>query len=136
MLKDGTAATARNDKGGGLLHYVRDNEDLVSRLIAAGCDVNLKTKEHYTPLMLAIESGYSKQAKLLLEAGASPDVIFPYEDYRPLHLAAFYGYVDIVKSLIKAGADLNAIDEEKCTPLHRAIKVIDDPSCNDMGNCD
>lgn len=127
MLREGTAAAARDNQGCGLLHYIRaDNDILASQLIAVGCDVDLKDDHEYTPLMLALESGYSKLVRVLLEAGANHKVIFSYSQYTPMHVAAYYAYGDILKALIKAGADLNALDEDQCTPLHIAVQQIDD----------
>ena len=39
---------------------------------------------------------------------------------RALHDKAWSGYVDVAKVLIQNGADMNAVDEEKQTPLHRS----------------
>lgn len=125
MLKEGTAAAARDNEGAGLLHYAKDDEDLAHQLIEAGCDVNLKSKGQYTPLMLAIESRHQNLVKILLEAGARHDVVYPYGGSTPMTSAGFYGNVDIVRSLIKAGADVNSIDGKKSTALHAAIGEID-----------
>jgi ankyrin repeat protein len=43
-------------------------------------------------------------------------------DITPLHLAAFRGDVSVIEYLIKAGADIKAIDNEKNSLLHYAIK--------------
>ena len=37
----------------------------------------------------------------------------------PLHLAAISGQLDVVQFLVKCRANVNAIDDEQMTPVHR-----------------
>lgn len=69
------------------------------------------------------ESQYQEWEK----TGFNPDHKFIVEDYNItyeltlLSIAAKGGYKVIVNTLIKKGADVNIIDEDGMTPLHRAI---------------
>lgn len=117
-LQDGSAATARDDNGCNLLYYVQDNETLAHKLIAAGCNVNLRDFRGESPLLIAVEKGHSKLVKILLDAGANHAAKYRHKDYRPIHMAAFYGFADIAELLIRAGADVNVLDRYHCSPLH------------------
>lgn len=126
MLKDGSAAAARDQNSRNFLHYVPDNDVLATQLIAAGCDVNLEDNEGYTPLIFAVGWGFSKLTQILLEAGASCDTdIYFCSSTRPLHLAVKNKHTNIVALLVEAGADLNALDDNHSTPLHLIARETD-----------
>lgn len=111
--------------------------NIVSGLIVAGVDVNVKDNFGQTGLMLSAEKGHLAVVKALLAAGADPnskdhnertalivasafgraDVVGVLLDAgaKPsesnsgaLRIAAEEGYTDLVKTLLAAGADANA----------------------------
>jgi ankyrin repeat protein len=87
----------------------------VRRLLKRGVDVNARTIVYkgLTPLSLAARNGHTDIVKLLLEAGADPNVE-SYEGRTPLMQVA---NGNICRMLLAAGADARAVDDERCTVL-------------------
>lgn len=106
----------------GLAAYFGKNE-AVKYLIKAGAEVNSPSKNslRVTPLQSAVAGGHLEITRLLLEAGASPNVR-EQGGYTPLHTAAQNGAVEIVRSLIFGGANVEAINEKNEKPLDIALK--------------
>jgi ankyrin repeat protein len=81
-----------------------------------GYDIN---NQYYTYLTRATGNGHFEIVKLLLDAGADPDI--PDERGRtPLMIASKKGYDQIIKLLIKKGANLETQDSKGWTPLIHA----------------
>ena len=107
------------------------HEKIVEYLIKAGAEVNSPSKNSLgvTPLQSAVAGGHLEITRLLLTAGASPNVREG-GGYTPLHTAAYNGDVEIVRSLIFGGADLEAKSDKKETPLDMARKSGHDEVAN------
>jgi len=92
----GLASTRRPD-GYPVLHFAvgMDDMEIVSALLKAGCDVNIRNKSDHTGSV----------------------------DETALHNAAFWGRDEIALLLIEAGADVNALDEHHTTPLDEARRL-------------
>ena len=97
--------------------------EAVKYLIKAGAEVNSPSKNSLgvTPLQSAVAGGHLEITRLLLEAGASPNVRERSGD-TPLHAAAQNGDVEIVRSLIFGGANVETINEKNEKPLDIALK--------------
>lgn len=106
----------------GLAAYFGKSEAL-KYLIKAGAEVNSPSKNSLgvTPLQSAVAGGHLEIIRLLLEAGASPNVR-ERGGSTPLHTAAYNGDVEIVRSLIFGGADLEAVNGDHEKPLDIALK--------------
>jgi len=106
----------------GLAAYFGKSE-AVKYLIKAGAEVNSPSKNslRVTPLQSAVAGGHLEITRLLLEAGASPNVR-ERDGYTPLHAAAQNGDVEIVRSLIFGGANVETINEKNEKPLDIALK--------------
>lgn len=48
---------------------------------------------------------------------------FKYISWTPLHLATYFGHIDVVEHLLSRYADVNAINENGDTPLHKAAFI-------------
>ncbi len=84
--------------------------DMVRLLLSAGADVNaLSADRSYTPLMDAAQKGDHNMCKILLEAGANPDVKSK-DGQTALVLATGRGDVELCKLLISCGADPSVPD--------------------------
>jgi hypothetical protein len=105
-------------------------EYLRNALASGELDPNKRDGEGYTPLWWASHRGNTEKVKLLLEAGADPNIKgYGRENSTPLYTAANLGHPEIVKMLIEAGADVNfQIPWNKKTPLLVAIGTCDSPS--------
>lgn len=91
----------------------------VSRLIAAGADVNAANAGGATALMFATLSGDPLVTSLLVRAGARTDSKAKL-GWTALALAAVKGYTDVGEVLLDAGADQGARDAYGWTALMRA----------------
>lgn len=107
----------------GLAAYFGKSE-AVKYLIKAGAQVNSPSKNSLavTPLQSAVAGGHLEITRLLLEAGANPNVREG-SGHTPLHTAAHNGDIEIVRSLIFGGADLEAINTNNEKPLDMALKA-------------
>ena len=96
--------------------------DIVKLLLNFGAKVNAIADANgfgdapYTALMRACIGGQAKTARVLLDAGADPNL--KREDgQRALHFAAAQGDLECVKLLLEYGADVDAKDLFGRTPL-------------------
>lgn len=107
------------------------HEKIVEYLIKAGAEVNSPSKNSLgvTPLQSAVAGGHLEITRMLLTAGASPNVR-EQGGYTPLHTAAHNGDVEIVRSLLFGGADLEAKSDKKETPLDMALTAGHDEVAN------
>ncbi|MBL3665443.1 ankyrin repeat domain-containing protein [Streptomyces sp. M2CJ-2] len=81
----------------------------VQALLRAGADPERGDSDGTTPLYLASVQGEAEVARLLLEAGASPDTESRGvgSDGTPLCAAACWGHTETVRELLAHGADPN-----------------------------
>lgn len=120
--------------------------DEIQRLIDGGADVNVEDENGYTPLDVAAIEGQNEAVKLLAFNGADLDATdfmenaytwerfdsyellidlgvdpqAPYKDgSTALHWAANCE-ASYTKFLLEQGVDVNAVDDQLSTPLHRA----------------
>mmetsp|Transcript_25295 Transcript_25295/g.63832 ORF Transcript_25295/g.63832 Transcript_25295/m.63832 type:complete len:440 (+) Transcript_25295:91-1410(+) len=98
-------------------------KELVEELICAGADVEAVDSQQNQPLHLAIRSGSTRVARLLLERRADPN--FGNQELRtPLHCAAGAGVSRVVRMLAEHRADVNREDRQGMTPFQLATDPI------------
>lgn len=104
----------------------RGDANLIKRLLDKGASVNVKNKDHETPLHVATRQGNAVIVELLLAKGADGNAKDWY-GRTPLHVAARAGSVAIVELLLSKGADVNTKDVRNETPAYRATnpKIIE-----------
>lgn len=109
MIETGVPLVFCDDEGTTVLHACIDQfaehksatmHDSMRALIAAGADVNLKGLNDWTPLHLAVARGDIVALKILLDAGADPNIRTTIDDYdTPLEYAQTLGFKQAVDLL-------------------------------------
>lgn len=104
--------------------------DTVNRIIQEGGDLDILDtgQDKYTAIHFAAWDGQNEVLKVLIDAGANPDILGT-DSRSPIHLAAANGRTEAVKLLIEAGVDINRRvlqpneyhSEEGGTPLREAV---------------
>lgn len=106
---------------GTIMHHaaINDDPEIVRALLEIGISPEILDEDGNTPIMVATISPES--FKILLEYGAS---IHKRNNRGEtgLHIAAYEGDVDLVKYLLNAGLDVNAIDNDGNTAMHKACE--------------
>lgn len=127
LLLRGAAINHTNCFGLTALYYACQgetaNEDiaepLVRLLIAHGANVH---NEPHAPLTIAVGAGFARVSRLLLDAGASPNVRIVNGEPVVVSAARQAGTVEILELLLDHGADINAVDSEGRSALLIAAK--------------
>ena len=97
-------------------------EEVVELLVAHGAPVGALDHTGKSPLRLACERGHVGVARVLLRAGASPELRGE-EGVNPLHTACSRGEAEMVKLLLDAGALPGHCSNSKgVSPLHVAAE--------------
>ena len=84
------------------------NDEIVAALIGHGADVDRAEPDGPTPLVWAALEGHAWTARVLLEAGADPNL--EGDGWLPLLVAARKGSLALVRDLLAHGADVAARD--------------------------
>jgi hypothetical protein len=114
----------RNVKGCSALHIASIKGDLgcTQVLIGHGADLEARTEEGDTPVILASHCERPECLKVLIEAKA--DVHAKSKRCQAIHAASKAGKTGCMKLLIHEGADVNAQTNEGSTPLMSACKEV------------
>ena len=110
-----------DDKGNSLLHVALQSESLrAARTLMRHPKVNLnhKTPNDESPLMMAAFKGNLDIAKEMIKAGA----LVNKTGWAPLHYAATNGHKDMVALLLDENAYIDAEAPSKTTPLMMAAR--------------
>jgi hypothetical protein len=93
----------------------------VERLISAGADLEVTTRDGYSALSEAAIAGHTPVIGQLLRALADPNQTAP-NGRTPLHRAVFQGWGNAVRLLLDNGADPGKLDEDQCKPADLTSK--------------
>jgi len=109
-----------------LLHLAAENgwEDITTKLIVLGFDVDSDPDGIGTPLHCAAESGKKSAVQVLLRAGANINALNK-DGRTPLLLAASNAHNEVVDILLQNGADVKITGRDKTTVLHYVARNSD-----------
>ena len=127
LLDAGVDFPCSSESGRTLLHRaVSDGDIALTRIVAEQCsaDLNAASTSYFdeqTPLSQAIGSGSQELVRILIDAGADPNVsVVPdHEVGSHLAFAVEEGNLEIVRLLLEAGADPNVSDADLGAPSYR-----------------
>ena len=97
--------------------------DIVERLVAAGCDVDLSNAAGKTPLYMACVHGHADIVRLLLQNNACLDLARPSIHEPELVFSCLYNHNngDVLRVCMEYGMDVNITSAEGRTPLMYAL---------------
>ncbi|MDP1682648.1 MAG: ankyrin repeat domain-containing protein [Burkholderiales bacterium] len=97
----------------------RNDVAAVDALLKEEVNVNARDEWGVRPLIHAARNGAVEMVRVLLDAGAAPDV--KGGGFTPLAAAALNGHTQVVTLLLKAGAMVDMKSDNGCTPLMNAV---------------
>lgn len=130
MLRQFSTSSGQAENGSALkgkgaprlsLHRAVDEGDFaaVRSLIEMGADVNARSNDEWTPLMLATIKGHTEMVEALLKNGADSNARNR-KGWTALMFAVSMSDADTIRILLRAGANINARDKEGKTALMQA----------------
>ncbi|XP_035269070.1 CARD- and ANK-containing Inflammasome Adaptor Protein [Anguilla anguilla] len=97
--------------------------EAVSAMLTQKAQSRVKDMDGCTPLHYAAANGHTKAAADLLSSAKNKNVDDKNVWRRtPLHMASEQGHDDLIELLLHSGAKINAMDNNKDTPLHCASR--------------
>ena len=128
LIKHGADVDLQDSDGYKALHFAVFGSDISSEilscLIGSGADVNARTNNGVTPLMIAAEEGHINAVTSLVKCGANVH-LHDKDGQRALHHAMQSpqaSICEVLSCLIKNGADVNAHTFHNETPLMLASR--------------
>jgi ankyrin repeat protein len=115
LLGQGADASARDKGRWTLLHLAaREGSIDIAEASLADHDVNLKSRDGYTPLILAACNGHVGMVQFLIQRGADVHAVDNLK-YTALLDACEEGHAEVINVLVQHGVDVNG--EEPLRPL-------------------
>nr|XP_047130700.1 ankyrin repeat domain-containing protein 17-like [Hydra vulgaris] len=100
----------------------KGHTEVVKLLLEFASNIEHRTKDGCTPLMLAAREGHLCVAELLLGNNAQVNVPSGSENNIPLTLACWKGHLGVVRLLLDYGSDIEHRNKAGCTPLMLAAR--------------
>jgi ankyrin repeat protein len=125
LLELGANIECEDEEGLKPLHHcaLREQSEIASFLLNAGCDPNSKTNSEQTPLILAAIKGSTKVLGILLKWPTTSLSEMDKDGDTALHCAVHGRRYQALCALLEAGADPSLINFNILTPIHLAVRV-------------
>jgi ankyrin repeat protein len=101
------------------------NREVVELLIRYGVNTDVRDHRGKTPLHIACEFGFNRNAKTLIDHGCDLNAIEEIMKRSPLHFACISHHAKIVEQLIRAGAYLDIKDRCGESPVMAMLENMD-----------
>ena len=95
---------------------------VTAELVQHGADVNVRSKNGYSPISFAAQQGDTDSIRALIEAGANVNDVAPKSGLTPILIASAMGRTKAALLLLDKGADPNVVAANGYSPLHLAAK--------------
>lgn len=119
LLGQGANIDQQDQSGHSALHLATD-PFLMNLLLTSNANPNLQDKKGNTPLHIAAMRNRKKCMKLLLAAGANPDMQNIVHGDTPLHLAIRKENIEVIKLLLESNADPLLCNNDNTPPAELA----------------
>ncbi|XP_059176232.1 ankyrin-1-like, partial [Physella acuta] len=121
LLQKGVNIHEVDWEGNTALHlaYIGKSE-IISLLLVAGAEVDVKNSEHQTPLHVAANKSDTEMIKLLIEAKADINCTDK-RGQTPLAICVENSDLNTATCLLRHGAEVNTVNNHGVTPLIRAV---------------
>ncbi|KAB0793720.1 hypothetical protein PPYR_13340 [Photinus pyralis] len=123
LLNAGASPDIPNEYGFNALHIAawQGTDAIVAAILEKNPNTSLKHKADQTPLDVAVMRQHLNVVKLLLNAGASPDI--PNKDHggSALHVAVWLGADAIVAAILEKAPNTSLRNKADLTPLDTAV---------------
>ncbi|KAL8919594.1 MAG: hypothetical protein Q9172_004922 [Xanthocarpia lactea] len=123
LIEKGADVNEKEAFGGWTALIIAANQGYVpavTLLLRSGADVNLSSRDGWSPLHWSCKDGNETVVRILLDHGAKPDA--NQCGWTPMLIAAKHGYMTVVQTLAKVGVNINAEDYYGRRALHWAAK--------------
>jgi uncharacterized protein len=126
-LAGGAPVNSRDGHGRTALHVATfaRQRDVIRALVRAGVDLGALENDRYDAVTIAAVADDEATLALLLELGASAELITSRYDGTALIAAAHLGHAGVVRQLIKAGAPLDHVNNLHWTAAIEAVVLGD-----------
>ncbi|KAF5296332.1 hypothetical protein FQA39_LY12549 [Lamprigera yunnana] len=120
LILRGANVRIRRTTGNNLHFAITQKVNVIQELLDAGLDIDMRDDIGYTPLLLALQFGLLKIAKLLIENGANIHAINDAGN-SSLHFAVTQNSKDLLLELLCKGVTTEHRNAFNCTPVLLAI---------------
>ena len=118
LIQHGADPVLTDKDGFSLLHKAAEggNTSIIEKLLSLGLNVDLKSSDDITPLMVAANSDKPAAYQLLMQNKAEPS-LKDYNGWSLLHFAAKGGNTSIINELLSLNYEINSKNSNDITPL-------------------